>query len=572
MTQRDHSFLFAAVVGSGMMAKAADKSGADYLLALNAGRFRVQGASSLTCFLPVRSANDWVIEFAEREMLGRCEAPIFAGLSVSDPNLDIPALVEKVRALGFSGVCNFPSSTLIDGQLGALMEREGLGLARELELVEQASQSGLQSFCYVTNNTQAKRMVDAGATAICVNIGFTSGGTGVDTHLTLEAAASQIDRVLNGIPANVDKLCHGGPITSPEEALAVTRISGVQGFVAGSTLDRLPLEQTVSEVAKGFTAISSLSRLKPNHEVSRNDLVGSSSSMQTIRQELSELRSEDIPVMFVGESGTGKSRAALWLHEAGPSSNRQPVVVDCPALGLDEGGPHLLGKSSGPYGGAGGHRGALEQASGSTLILEEISALHLDHQGKLLKFADEKKVQRIGDHTIRNADARIVATTSKDLRVAIEQGTFREDLYFRLNGHEIVIPPLRERVDDIPELINYISNQLTPEPPKFSNAALRLMLEHDWPGNVRELSHAVGRAIRRAAGGTINLKEIEFLKTAKAKTVTSSAEASPVTTTLSERDWIAQALARNGFRRAQTAEELGMTTRTLYNKIKRYRL
>ncbi|WP_171210938.1 phosphoenolpyruvate hydrolase family protein [Ruegeria sp. HKCCA5426] len=572
MSARRDSFLFAAVVGSGLTAKAADKAGANYLLALNAGRFRVQGASSLTSFLPVRAANDWVMEFAEREMLGRCSAPIYAGFSVSDPQLDIAELVQKAKALGFSGICNFPSTTLIDGRLGALIEREGLGLDREIAMVKEATNVGLGVFSYVQTNAQARKMVDAGATAICVNIGFTSGGTGVNTHLTLETAAAQIDRVLEGVPTSVDRLCHGGPITSPEEALAITRLCGVQGFVAGSTLDRLPVEQTLNEVTKGFTAIPSLSRIETGAPTTEHELVGSSFSMQLIREELDDLAHEDIPVLFIGETGTGKSRAALKLHHAGPSARRQPVVVDCPALGSEDGGAHLLGKVHGASGATGTQRGALEQASGGTVIFDEITALLPEHQGKLLKFTDEKTVQRIGDHTLRRADARIISTTTQDMIEAVEDNRFRQDLYYRISGHEILLPPLRERVDDIPELALHIGRQVINETPKFSNAALRLMLEYDWPGNVRELYFAVQRAIRKSDGSTINLKDVEFLRR---KTASVSATPAPETsagTLVSERDWIAEALARNGFRRAQTAQELGITTRTLYNKIKKHGL
>ncbi len=572
MTIRDRNFLFAAVVGSGLTAKAADKAGADYLLALNAGRFRVQGASSLTSFLPVRAANDWVIEFAEREMLGRCSAPIYAGFSVSDPDLDIGELVQRTKRLGFSGICNFPSTTLIDGRLGALMEREGLGFDREIELVQEATRAGLGTFVYVLTNSQARKMVDAGATAICVNVGFTSGGTGVSTHLTLETAAAQIERVLEGVPASVDKLCHGGPITSPEEALAITRICGVQGFVAGSTLDRLPVEQTLSEVTKGFTAIPSLSRIQSGLSNIENDLVGSSVAMQMIREELDDLAYEDIPVLLVGETGTGKSCAALRLHEAGPAARRQPVVVDCPALGGEEGGVHLLGRASGAYGGAGAQRGALEQASGSSIIFDEIAALQPEHQGRILKFTDEKTVQRIGDHTLRRADARIISTTTQDLFSQVEMKAFRQDLYYRISGHEITLPPLRERVDDIPELAMYLGKKVSGDAPKFSNAALRLMLEHDWPGNVRELHHAVQRAVRKSNGATIDLKTVDFLRRKLAVVPKVQEDEISARVAISERDWIAEALARNRYRRAQTAQELGMTTRTLYNKIKKFGL
>lgn len=572
MIKQPKSFLFGAVVGSGLTAKAADKAGADYLLALNAGRFRVQGASSLASFLPVRAANDWVFEFAEREMLGRCSAPLFAGLSVSDPNQNIAELVQRTRDLGFAGVCNFPSTTLIDGRLGALIEREGLGLEREITLVEEAVKAGMDSFVYVQTNAQARRMVEVGATAICVNIGFTSGDTGVNTHLTLETAAAQIERVLEGVPASVDKLCHGGPITSPEEALAITRICGVQGFVAGSTLDRLPVEQTLNEVTKGFTAIPSLSRIATVASSGAHDLIGSSYTMQMVREELDDLAYEDIPVLLIGETGTGKSRAAQRLHAAGPSARRQLVVVDCPALEGPEGGVHLLGKAAGTFGGTSSQRGVLEQASGSTIVFDEITALRPDHQGKILKFTDEKMVQRIGDHTLRRAEARIIATSSPGLLEAVENKTFRPDLYHRISGHEITLPPLRERIDDIPELALHIGRQVSSETPKFSNAALRLMLEHDWPGNVRELYFAVQRAVRKSDGSTINLKDVEFLHRKPTSATTPPVHESLIGTPVSERDWIAEALARNGFRRAQTAQELGMTTRTLYNKIKKHGL
>ncbi len=572
MNDSDKRFLFGAVVGSGLTAKAADKAGADYLLALNAGRFRVQGASSLTSFLPVRAANDWVVEFAEREMLGRCNAPIYAGFSVSDPALNITDLVMRAKNLGFSGVCNFPSTTLIDGRLGALIQREGLGLDREVALVQEAVKVGLGAFVYVQTNAQARKMVDAGATAICVNIGFTSGDTGVNTHLTLETAAAQIERVLAGVPSSVDKLCHGGPITSPEEALAITRICGVQGFVAGSTLDRLPVEQTLSEVTKGFTSIPNLSRIKANSVDSDSDLVGSSFAMRMIREELDDLAYEDIPVLLVGETGTGKSRAAQRLHTAGPSAKRQLVVVDCPALEGAEGSIHLLGTAPGAFGGVGSQRGALEQASGSTIVFDEIAALQPEHQGKILKFTDEKVVQRIGDHTLRKADARIVSTTTPKLLDAVEAKDFRQDLYYRVSGHEIHLPPLRERIDDIPELALHIGKQISRETPKFSNAALRLMLEHNWPGNMRELFFAVQRAVRKSDGSTINSKDIDFLRRPHAEKTKPRRKDAPGRVSVSERDWIADALARNGFRRAQTAEELGMTTRTLYNKIKKHGL
>jgi DNA-binding NtrC family response regulator len=158
------------------------------------------------------------------------------------------------------------------------------------------------------------------------------------------------------------------------------------------------------------------------------------------------------------------------------------------------------------------------------------------------------------------------------LRDAAEAAQFRKDLYYRIAGHEITLPPLRERVDDIPELAIYLGRQVIGEAPKFSNAALRLMLEHSWPGNLRELANAVQRALRKSDGGVVGVKDIDFLRRSAPPVRLTETAAQSAQPAISERDWIAEALARNGFRRAKTAEELGMTTRTLYNKIKKHGL
>ncbi|MEP3332362.1 phosphoenolpyruvate hydrolase family protein [Sedimentitalea sp.] len=568
------SFLFGAVVGSGLTAQAADKAGADYLLALNAGRFRVQGASSLTSFLPVRSANEWVMEFAEREMLGRCSAPIFAGLSVSDPQLDLEQLLARIKEVGFAGVCNFPTTSSIDGRLGAVFEREGLGFTREVDLIARATQLGLKSFVYVQNNVQARQMVKAGANAICVNIGFTGGPTGVTTHLTVDTAAALIDRVLEGVPTSVARLCHGGPITSPEEALAITRISGVEGFVAGSTLDRLPLEQALNEVTRSFTAIPRLARIKADPEGSSAVLVGSSAAMQEVRKEVADLANEDIHVLITGETGTGKSLVASQIFEAGFSRTRQPVVVDCAALDAEDGGLQLLGIAAGARAGLASQRGALELASGGMLIFEEIGALSPELQGKILKFVDERLVQRIGDSTARQVSARVVSTSLRSMPALLDDTSFRTDLLYRVAGHTIELPPLSTRAEDIPELAEHVGRCLQDGTrPKFSNAALRRLMEHSWPGNIRELGNALIRAFRASKGATIGQGAFDFLGQAPypkpAPAQTFSVTASGI---VSEREWIADALARNGFRRTQTAQELGITTRTLYNKIKKHGL
>lgn len=199
-----------------------------------------------------------------------------------------------------------------------------------------------------------------------------------------------------------------------------------------------------------------------------------------------------------------------------------------------------------------------------------MAALEPPHQGQLLRFADEDVIQRIGEISPRQVKARIIATSSESLR---DSDTFRRDLYYRLAAEEITLPPLRDRPDDIPELAVHLGRQfLGGEAPRFSNAALRLLLEYTWPGNVRELRNAVRRAAMAATGATIGQRQLAFLNIEAAPNANTSETAPEERRALTERDWIAEALARNRFQRARTAQDLGMSTRTLYSKIKKYKL
>lgn len=574
MTSQDAPFLFGAVVGSGMTAQVADRAGADYLLALNAGRFRVQGASSLACFLPIRRANEWVFEFAEREILGRVKAPVFAGLSVSDPGLDLGRLVAKTRALGFSGICNFPSNSLVGGRVHDLLEAEGLGFSREIDLMRAARGEGLDALVYVTTNDQAHAMYDAGATTICVNMGFTGGPTGISSEFSLSTAAQAVDEVLDGLPASFPTLCAGGPIISPEDAMTVWRSSKVNGYISGSSLDRFPIEQTLEEVASGFRVISQLSRGHRKAAGADALLVGSSAAIQAINRDIKEMAADREPVLILGETGTGKSTVARLLHKLSTRRNQRLAVIDCPGLEPESGRVQLMG-TAGTVGNTmkANTRGALEAAARGTVIFENVEALMPEHQGQILRFAEDGTVQRLGDIDGRGLSVRVLSTAVPDLLEAVAAQTYRSDLYYRLSVHQIRIPPLRDRIEDISELVDFFAAQIDEAADvKFTNSALKMLMDYPWPGNVRELQNVVRRAIFRAKSPTIGRNQIEFLDlpTIPPPPVrpTPVSHDSPTT----ERDWIATALARHGWRRAQAAKDLGMSTRTLFNKIKKYNL
>lgn len=576
MSDAESPFLFGAVVGSGMTAQVADRSGADYLLALNAGRFRVQGASSLASFLPIRHANDWVFEFTEREIRGRVSAPVFAGLSVSDPLLDLKDLVDRVRGHGFQGVCNFPSNALVGGRIHALLEAEGLGFSREIALVEEARKAGLDALVYVATNQQALDMYAAGATTICVNMGFTAGPTGVSSELSLSSAAQVIDAVLEGLPPDIPTLCSGGPIISPEDAMTVWRNSTVQGYISGSSLDRLPIEQTLEEVASGFRVISRLSNTTKSADEAGLRLLGSSAAIQAVNRDLEELAAERAPVLVMGETGSGKTTAARLLHKRSKRRNQRLSIIDCPGLELESGRVLLMGAARGAAkSGQASSRGALESAARGAVIFDGIDALSVDHQGQILRFAEDGTVQRLGDPEARSVSVRVIATAGPDLLHAVASGQFRRDLYYRLSTYQVEIPPLRDRIEDVVELADHFVSEASGNADiRFSNSALKMLMDYHWPGNVRELQNVVLRAIRRAKGSKIGRSHIEFLEL-PAPQPTAVAAAGPATPTAwpaSEKDWIAAALARHGWRRSEAAAELGMSPRTLFNKIKKHQL
>lgn len=574
MMDQNEAFIFGAAVGSGLTALAVDRAGADFLLVLNAGRLRMRGASSLASFLPIRPANEWVFEIAEEEILRRCNSPVFAGLNVRDPAIDPADLVERAKAVGFAGICNFPTTALLDGQLRRLADSEGIGFGKECELMREAKSRGMKSLAYVTTNRDARMMLEAGAEMICVVVGFTGGGTGVSTNLTLEAAADLANRVLEGIPATTKTLIEGGPIISPEDALTVTRLCRVNGYIAGSTIDRLPLEQTINEVAQSYKLISMMGAKDNVTSAPGSALIGNSHAMQNLRKTVSDVAASDLSVLITGETGTGKSLIAADIHSQSYRTKRSPVVVDCMGLTPEIGPIQVMGQVAGlnrrdvPL-----TRGALETAHGNSLILEDISALNPNLQGQLLRFAETGYVQRIGSLEGRTIDARLISTSNQDLSQLVESDVFRSDLYFRVNELQIVVPPLRDRRDDISELATHFAAGLsTGDKVHFTNAALRVLIEYDWPGNVRELRNVIRRVLALNPSGRVTARDVAFLADLATSDKQMPALQDKAAAPNNEREWIADALRRHNYRKGATARFLGIAPRTLYSKIQKFQL
>ncbi len=227
----------------------------------------------------------------------------------------------------------------------------------------------------------------------------------------------------------------------------------------------------------------------------QGELVGESRALNEVRSQIAQVAPTEARVLITGESGTGKELVAAAIHAGSRRAGKAFIPVNCAALPRDLVESEMFGHERGAFTGATERRiGRFELASGGTLFLDEIGDLSLEAQAKLLRTLETGELQRLGAETSTRVNVRLVAATNRNLEQAVASGGFREDLYFRVNVFPIALPPLRERLDDLPLLVRHFARRLHPRnPPAFTNDALSRMAMHRWPGNVRELANLVER-------------------------------------------------------------------------------
>lgn len=331
-------------------------------------------------------------------------------------------------------------------------------------------------------------------------------------------------------------------------------------------------------------------------------LVGCSKPIQQVRQLMSQVAAKDVTVLITGESGTGKEVVARNLHFHSPRRQRPFVPVNCGAIPPDLLESELFGHEKGSFTGAISSRaGRFELAEGGTLFLDEIGDMPLAMQVKILRVLQERTYERVGGNKTYSADVRIIAATHKNLDEMISAGEFREDLYYRLNVFPIEMPALRERVDDLPLLLNELIARLERDNQgsvRFNSAAIMSLCQHDWGGNVRELANLVERMTIMHPGQVVGLKQlpakfrlIEDLDESHDETLAESAQAGAEFVQLDstlllpsdgldlkayiaklEQSLIQQALDDSGGVVARAAERLKMRRTTLVEKMRKYDL
>jgi DNA-binding NtrC family response regulator len=301
------------------------------------------------------------------------------------------------------------------------------------------------------------------------------------------------------------------------------------------------------------------------------DLVGETPAMQRVKKLIDRIAPTESSVLILGETGTGKEVVARRVHELSNRAAMPFVAVNCGALPENLVESELFGHRKGAFTGADAPRkGLIEVANGGTLFLDELGELDKSMQVKLLRFLESGEVRRVGENEPFIVDVRVVCATNRDLQEMVEEGKFREDLFFRVNTFEIHLPALRERKEDIPELAKaLIARRRTIPDDILSPEVVEVLKNHHWSGNVRELANALEHAVIMSAGKTVTVEDLPVTILGRARKAKAAMTRIEGTKTLREieMDVIHQCLEKHQGDKPKVAQELGISLKTLYNKL-----
>lgn len=306
-------------------------------------------------------------------------------------------------------------------------------------------------------------------------------------------------------------------------------------------------------------------------------LIGSGPAIRRVFDLMNKVAGTDLTVLVRGESGTGKELVAQAVHDASPRARRPFVAVNCAAISRELVESELFGHEKGAFTGANARRvGRFEAAEGGTIFLDEVGDMPLETQAKVLRVLQERTFERVGGSKTLEADVRVIAATHRDLEGEVARGRWRGDLYYRLRVVEIVVPPLRERLEDLPALVDrfldHLATRLGREKRRIDAAAMAAVARHSWPGNVRELRNVVEQAAVLAAGPAIEEADLRLEVPRSAPSVPpragSFADAKRALVDDFERTFLADALRQHGGNVSRTAEAIGMVRQSLQQKIR----
>ena len=367
------------------------------------------------------------------------------------------------------------------------------------------------------------------------------------------------------------------------EELAVQAMkNGADDYIAKGRLQIEELEVRINRALRGRTLEHENTALRQQLDTrfGLENIIGHSPVMEEVFERVRQVAPSRAAVLILGESGTGKELIAKAIHQLSPRRGHIMVTVHCAALSPTLLESELFGHEKGSFTGAHERRiGRFEQAAGGTLFLDEIGEIDASTQVKLLRFLSERTFERVGSNKTQTSDVRLLAATNRNLAAMVKAGTFREDLFFRLQGLEIQLPPLRERRGDIPLLAQSFAKETAkanerPSRP-ISPEAMDLLMSHRWPGNVRELYATIEAAVVLCRGDAITPRDLPAnIRHPEAPGAAPEAAAAPRLDTFkeAEKQVIIRGLREAAGNRTLAAQRIGISRRTLHRKLHQYGL
>lgn len=552
-----------------MAAQAAEQAGADFILALGAGKMRSMGVASPASLLPVYDGVNFTIDFAISELLPRTELPVYVGLPLFDPRLDCSALIERLKKLDIKGLTNFPA-VFHFGERAETLENFGFGQGREIAFLTEASNAGLETIGYVRSRADATAMVNAGISTLCINFGLNPttrrDEIGAEKADQIAIAAKDIVEHVRKPRRKLTIFLGGGPVSGGANLDRLCRKAEIDGFIGGSALDRVPLERSLVNSVASFREIEVLqNRLKrvqrKMHGFSdRYGIICQSFAMGEMLDRAEKLIMTGSHIAISGEENTGRIDVARMIASRIQGSRRQESW-ELVLTGEADSAPQLFGRPK-------CYRrrrlvGMLELSNARRpIILCGIPCLPPELQDMLAEFVSEGSFRSVGNPTVKHSDARVIFILDAAAETSARSGTLTDSLAAVLKGREVSVPPLRDRIEDIPELARKSVEGLGVDGERLTTPIIRTLVRHGWPGNLKELDAVIRWLVKDR---NFRVSETELIAH-----LGSHQQAASGLSSISRRDRIIQALLLNNLNRTRTAEYLGVSRKTLYNQIRKY--
>ena len=385
-------------------------------------------------------------------------------------------------------------------------------------------------------------------------------------------------------PGGIEVIAKAKQIAPDTEAIVLTGKSSLETAVAAlrhGSFDYLTKPCKLIEIESVLARVAQKRELTNKYRALKNrlerlegaaSLVGTSPGIKRVRSLISKVAPTDSTVLILGETGTGKELVARALHDQSLRAEMPLVAINCGALPENLIESELFGHRKGSFTGAEEHRtGLFEVAAGGTLFLDEIGELPKAMQAKLLRFLESGEIRRVGDNESFTSDVRVVCATHRRIEEMISEGLFREDLWFRINTFEIPLPPLRERIEDVPLLARHLAGRfrsaVNPDDHVFTPEALAELSEHTWPGNIRELANVIEHALILCDRLPISTEHLPTRLASRPLRCSPLGSSAGQSLREIEMQAIYDSLDRHAGSKPKAAEELGISLKTLYNKL-----